>query len=67
MIDLNRLVLLKIEKQENNQYRVSAFKNRPEFLECEFKIFETIEETWENDSNIVDYLNSLRVKYSYPY
>lgn len=67
MIDLNRVVALKIEKQENNQYKVSAYKNYPEFLELELKVFETIEETWEDDSNIVEYINSLQVKYSYPY
>ena len=67
MINLNQVVAYSVKKQSNTEYRVSAYKKYPDFVELEAQIFETSQETWEDDPDIVLYFNNLQTKYAYPY
>ena len=67
MINLNELVAYKVERQNSTDYKVSAYKNYPVFIEYEYQIFASTEEDYKNDAAIMSYIDELSARYAYPY
>jgi len=67
MINLNQLVAYEVKIQSDTEYRVSAYKKYPVFVEYEYQIFTSTEEDYKNDVAIMSYLDELYTRYAYPY
>lgn len=67
MINLNQLVAYEVKIQSDTEYRVSAYKQYPVFVEYEYQIFTSTEEDYKNDVAIMSYLDELYTRYAYPY
>ena len=66
LIDRSKLILIRVQFLENNQYKVSAIKRVPDTIILETKTF-TCLGFWKEDSSIMAYFNELKEKYQYPY
>jgi len=65
-IDKSKLILIRVQFLENNQYKVLAVKEFPEKVILESKTFTSLI-SWDADSNITAYVQELQEKYAYPY
>lgn len=67
MLNLNHLVSFKAHRTSDTSYRVSAYKEHPEFVEYEFQTFTSTEDNYRNDEAVMSYLDELYERYAYPY
>jgi hypothetical protein len=65
-IDKSKLILIRVQFLEDNQYEVSAIKEAPERVILESKIFTSLV-SWEADFSITTYVDELKERYNYPY
>jgi len=67
MLNNEYIVSFSAHKVSEDTFRVSAFKNNPEFVEYEFQTFTSTEDDYRNDEAVMSYLEELYERYAYPY
>ena len=60
-IDKSKLILIRVQFLEDNQYKISAIKEVPERITLESKTFTSLI-SWEADSSITAYVQELKEK-----
>ena len=67
ILNMNHFVSVRVHKESDGSYRVSAYKTHPEFVEYEFQTFTNTEDNYRNDEAVMSYLDELYERYAYPY